>query len=294
MSVWFIVPSARPLAEVEPILRLWRKQGYRIGLWRDPDTAEGFEECLIIRPYEGYAKAVNALAAKALEVDPQADWLVCGGDDTEPDLNHTAEEIARECSAYFVDKAWPLCWSWPAGKTLKEARADGSAHQKKQALWSSFAAKALSTFGVMQPEHCAYEWSDHTFGVMQPTGDRYAFSKHQGSAPIDRVAGSPWMGREWCLRINQGKGPLWPEYTHMFSDEELQNVASKYGVFWQRPDLIHLHHHFQRESPAIDSKAIAKPVPPHLVEANSPEHWAKYKKIFEDRKRADFPGSEPL
>ena len=102
------------------------------------------------------------------------------------------------------------------------------------------------------------------------------------------------MGREWCLRINQGKGPLWPEYKHMFDDEELQCVATKLGVFWQRPDLIHLHRHFQRESDALDAKAVARPIPPHLVKANSKEHWDRVKALFEWRKANNFPGHEPL
>jgi hypothetical protein len=260
MSVWFVCPSARPPEEAEKCLSLWRQQGYKIALWRDDPVHDeaGFisrADLVMHGTYPGYAESVNRLAREVL-LDPSCDWIVTGGDDTEPDPNHTADEIAQECSHHF---AW------------ERAQRSGQFEEP------------------------------NTFGVMQPTGDRFAFSRAQsspqfphGSAPIDRVAGSPWLGREWCQRINQGKGPLWHEYTHMFSDEELQCVAIKYGVFWQRPDLIHLHHHFQRESPAIDSKAVARPVPAHLVEANSPEHWAKYKKLFEDRKRAGFPGSDPL
>ena len=132
-----------------------------------------------------------------------------------------------------------------------------------------------------------------TFGVMQPTGDRFA------GGSIDRICGSPWMGREFCKRINQGHGPLWPEYTHMWVDEELQHVAIKYGVFWQRPDLIHLHRHFQRESDALDSPALpvdgVKIKRPHfLEEANSNAHWTKYKGIFLNRQQRGVPGSEPL
>jgi|SRR5215831_13482206 len=127
-----------------------------------------------------------------------------------------------------------------------------------------------------------------TYGVMQPTGDRFA----QGS--IDRICGSAWIGREFARRIYGGKGPLWPEYTHMFADEELQEVAQKYGVFWQRPDLVHLHDHFMRESRALDSRAVQRPVPPHLAKWNTQEHWDQSKAIFTQRKREGFPGSEPL
>ena len=238
MSVWFCVPSARPPEEAEKCLSKWRRQGYKVALWRDSvEYPSGIADYVRVGKYPGYAKAVNALAFDVLRDDPLCDWVVTGGDDTDPDPNHTADEIALELRGGFPGP---------------------------------------------------------NFGVMQPTGDRFAFSKAQGSAPIDRVAGSPWLGREWCLRANQGKGPLWPEYTHMFVDEELQHVAIKYGVFWQRPDLIHLHHHYQRATDAIDSPAVGNPTPPHLVKVNKREHWDKYKIIFEARKRAGFPGSEPL
>jgi hypothetical protein len=245
MSVWLTIPSARPPAEAEPILAKWRQQGYRIALWRDGQEAWSFPDfCYQSEIYPGYAKAVNFLVSVVMERDPSCEWFVTGGDDVEPDMNHSAQEIAAQCSGYFYQS---------------------------------------------------------TFGVMQPTGDRF------DGGCIDRICGSPWMGREWCRRINQGRGPLWPEYTHMFVDEELQNVAIKYGVLWQRPDLIHLHHHFMRASTDLHSRAVAVseggkilygarqlPRPAFLDEANSGAHWSKYKGIFLERKRAGFRGSEPL
>ena len=112
-------------------------------------------------------------------------------------------------------------------------------------------------------------------------------------AYIDRVCGSPWMGREFCLRINQGRGPLWPEYFHMGEDEELQAVALKYGVLWQRPDLIHLHQHWGRALPG-EVMAPRTRMPKFLEKANSGAEWDKYKRLFAQRSAAGFPGSEPL
>lgn len=127
-----------------------------------------------------------------------------------------------------------------------------------------------------------------TFGVMQPTGDRFA----DGS--IDRIAGSPWIGREFSERMYGGRGPYWHEYRHMFVDEEIMEVAVKLGVFWQRPDLTHLHHHFMRASSAINSAAVSRAVPAHLVEVNSPAHWSRYQAKYLGRKASGFPGHEPL
>lgn len=139
-----------------------------------------------------------------------------------------------------------------------------------------------------------------TFSVMQPTGDRWGdtpqsrqqYGEHRG-AYIDRVAGSPWIGREFALRVNQGNGPLWPEYSHMGVDEELQAVAEKLGVFWQRPDLTHLHQHWGRPREG-ERFAQRDRMPAFLERANSPEEWARYKRIFGARKLTGFPGSEVL
>ena len=70
-----------------------------------------------------------------------------------------------------------------------------------------------------------------TFGVMQPTGDRWGAKPPNYEATIDRIAGSPWMGREFCRRMYHGGGPLYNGYYHNFADEELQCVAQKLGVY---------------------------------------------------------------
>ena len=123
---------------------------------------------------------------------------------------------------------------------------------------------------------------------MQPTGDRYA------GGCIDRIAGSPWLGREWCLRANGGRGPFWPEFTHMFSDECLKRTAEKLGVYWARPDLTHFHNHFMRETSAIDSEAVRKAVPQHLKQWNTPEHWDEMKAIFKRLEADHFAPCMPL
>ncbi len=124
---------------------------------------------------------------------------------------------------------------------------------------------------------------------MQPTGDRWG---DKNGAYIDRVAGSAWIGREFCRRAYGGKGPMWHEYFHMFNDQELQEVAIKLGVFWQRPDLIQLHRHWGR-GPENGIGSAAK-MPEFLRTANGPDNWRRMKGIFEARKAAGFPGSEVI
>ncbi len=234
-DIWFCVPSKRPPEEADPVLLKWAERGYNVAVWRDPGDPLVAADLMIIGPYRGYGSAVNQLG-QLVARKFGATWIVAGGDDTEPDPNHTAAEIATECEQRFFEGDNP-----PAP----------------------------------------------LFRVMQPTGDRYA------DGCIDRICGSPWIGAEFMLRMYGGRGAFFEGYRHMFVDEELQEVAIKMGCFWQRPDLIHLHRHFMRQSGAIDSPAIPARAPEFLQEANSPEHWDKYKKLFLERKAAGFPGCEP-
>ncbi len=213
--------------------------------------------------YPGYAVAVNELIAEAMTVDPSAEWFVAAGDDIEPDLNHSAEEIAGELASHFC--------MLHGGTVFLENVGDG---------------ETLRIAGYPA-----------TFGVMQPTGDRWGddavsrarYGEDRG-AYIDRVCGSAWIGREFAKRAYGGKGPLWPEYTHMYVDEELQEVSTKLGVLWQRRDLIQLHKHWGRE--ADGKPGDLKKMPEFLRKAN--EEMGKFKRVFEARKRAGFPGHEPL
>lgn len=265
MSVWLCVPSKRPSEEIRPTLKLWHDQGYKIALYVDsPDTdmpwqvAEGLANAVLSRevPYIGYAMAVNELIRFVAGNNPDAEWFVTGGDDVLPDPNHTAEEIAAECNKTFMVRG--------------EVR---------------IATRPL-------PDDLA------TFGVMQPTGDDFGAEPnnpdpHLRTPYIHRVAGSPWIGREFARRMYQGKGPYWPEYTHMGVDEELQAVAIKYGVFWQRPDLIHFHQHWGRPRQG-EKYGQASRMPAFLEKANSGGEWKRYKRIYTEREAAGFPGSEPL
>lgn len=275
VSVWLCLPSKRPFEQAAPILTLWRKQGYKIALARDTSA-----ECDIFYRaglcdwfnypldgvYKGYARSVNNLALEVLGPnpkgwsDPTCDWVVCAGDDTEPDASKSADELGRQFTEHFQ-----------------------------------------GTFGVVQ--FTGDRWGDHQnththtahrdgSGRCNQCGHMKDHYRHSVGAYIDRVAGSPWMGREFCLRANQGRGPLWPEYFHMGCDEELQAVATRLGVFWQRPDLIHLHKHWGRGE---GGKMVdANTMPGFLKRANSLEEWQKYKALFAQREAAGFPGSEPL
>ena len=241
------------MAEANACLAAWHKQGYRIAVTREPadGVLGGFPlglpmDVLPVHSYLGWARSVNLLVSYVMARYADAEWFVTGGDDYWPDLNHTAEEIARECSDRFRNVNIER-----TGETIE-----------------------------VHP----------TFGVMQPTGDRWGDHGDGKGAVIDRIAGSPWMGREFCRRMYHGTGPLYNGYYHNFADEELQCVAQKLGVFWQRRDLIHEHRHWARP------RGDVRDMPEWARKINDPAHsdWDKSKALFAARKAAGFPGHEPL
>ncbi len=248
-AVWVCIPSARPVPEVREWMKAWRKQGYKIALYRNTvDDLVGMDPELhadwcLCGEYPGYAQASNQLAAEILRMNPACEWLVFGGDDVTCDMSHTADEIAAQCSDHFRDDS-------------------------------------IRTIGLQ----------GETFGVMQPTGDRWGDDAAaramwpDAPAMIDRICGSPWIGREFARRVNGGKGPLWPEYFHNWADEELQNVAIKLGCFWQRRDLIHYHNHSLRMQ---GGKWL-----PHQQGFNA--DYMKMEPLFRKRQAAGFPGHEVI
>ncbi len=254
MNVWFCIPSKRPPEQARPVLEAWRDMGYRIAVCRDEGDAGVYPYDLAHhfqgQRYPGYAVATNSLISAVLQ---EADWSKLGGD-------------TRWC-VIGGDDVWPD----------PNKRADEIARECQEEFW----------YRATQATHhdpSEVDDSEGTFGVMQPTGDPWADG--QGRI-IERIAGSAWIGREFALRAYSGNGPLWPEYRHMFPDEELQCVAQKLGVFWQRPDLTQRHKHWARKV-----GATKEDMPEFLAEANSAAHWAKYKAIFQERKAAGFPGHE--
>jgi hypothetical protein len=257
MSVWFVIPSKRPLAEANACLDAWQERGYKVAVLREKD--DGMLDVDMQIPtagYIGWARSVNLLLANVMAYDPYADWFVTGGDDYFPDPTKTAEEIAAECKEHFC---------------------------KVNGLTAMATGKLLG---------------GKTFGVMQPTGDRWG--EKNGEATIDRIAGSPWMGREFCRRMYHGAGPMYNGYYHNFADEELQQVAQKLGVFWQRRNLIQEHRHWATARPRSEGhtgiSGDVRNMPEWARKINDPKlsDWDKSKALFAARKAAGFPGHEPL
>jgi hypothetical protein len=131
-----------------------------------------------------------------------------------------------------------------------------------------------------EPGQLEVQFVEHfrgTFGVMQPTGDKYAGWRDN--------AISPWLGLDWCKRINGGKGPYWCGYHHLYSDRELCTVATKLDVYWMNPAVTQLHEHWTRGYPDRLLWAARQRIK---------DREAADKALYYRREREGFPGSEPL
>jgi len=253
---WLCIPSARPDGGT---IGEWRDKGYRIAVWRDPGSPALKADYFVAKPYPGYAVATNHLVQAVMMIDSACEWLIGGGDDVSPDLAHSPEEIAEDCSSHFCEL-----------------------DQNRQVLNGS-------DIVILRASEVA------TFGVMQCTGDRWGADEPwarknwpQAPAYIDRICGSPWMGREFCRRANAGKGPLCEDYEHMYVDEHLQEYAKQLGILWQRPDLIQYHHHALRGGKSQSS------LPPHLKCRYEGSHFKDAKAIFDRHMAEKFAGLEPI
>ena len=134
-----------------------------------------------------------------------------------------------------------------------------------------------------QADELAAELTAHfgsTLGVMQPYGGDLSWS-----ANAQRIAWSPWLGREWCSRAYQGQGPLCPLYYHGWADLELRLVAEREGVFWARPDLIHRHETWKARIPRLLRPTHLR----HTVPAIPIDEA-----LFKQRQVSSFPGSALL
>jgi hypothetical protein len=98
-----VIPTARPLAEAEAVFAAWVNRGYKTAAWIDPGKPHpaGVHVALSGK-FPGYANAVNALCAEVLNRDPTAEWIVTGGDDIWPDMNHEPGAIAAQCRERFA------------------------------------------------------------------------------------------------------------------------------------------------------------------------------------------------
>lgn len=257
MSVWVCVPSARPVEQVLVWMGHWKAHGYKVALWRDDSQPLPGCDLTIGGTYPGYAVATNALVKEALLRDQACDWTVGGGDDVTCDNSHTADEIAAQCSAYFGQE------------DIVSRYAIGAIVCGKQAMQ---VLERVSTFGVMQAT--GDRWGDDAYGRAKWP---------EAPAMIDRICGSPWMGRSFCERVNQGNGPFWGEYHHNWCDQEMLEVCRKLGILWQRRDLTHYHNHSRRNGGDwLD------------FQKGFDADYRRMQPLFRARQAAGFPGSAPL
>lgn len=263
-KAWFCIPSARPVEQVIPVVERWRAQGYGVALWRDDPFV----------PTDGNAFAINS---SGITNQFGADVLfVCG---KYPGYAQCVNFMAARILSTHPEVDWIVTGgddTFPDPNKTGDEIADDFTRHFSQIGFDSTSGKPL--YG-----------QKNTFAVVQCTGDRWADSL---GVIIERIAGSPWLGRSWCERAWGGRGPLWPEFHHQFVDEALQVYAQHLGVFLQRPDLTHYHAHALRDTgDGVDAR---KRAPDHMAPWNTRKHWDESKAIFERLKAENFASCMPI
>lgn len=260
-KAWYCIPSVRPVDQVIPVVAAWKKMGYGVALWREIPFA----------PEEGYLPIAYG--------ERLTSEFGC-------DIMFAAREYPGYAKAVNAMAAHVLR-THPEVDWLVTGGDDTAPDPNKT---GDEIADGLSQYFYHIDGGCDNgSIVNCTWGVCQPTGDRWADDL---GVIIERIAGSPWLGREWCRRANAGKGPLWPEFRHMFGDEHCMEYAKHLGVFLQRPDLTHYHAHAQRI--AGTDKTGNAPAPAHMAQWNTRKHWDESKAIFERLKSTNFAECMPI
>lgn len=124
-----------------------------------------------------------------------------------------------------------------------------------------------------------------TWGMAQATGDPWA------GGSINDIAGSPYLGREWCERAHAGQGPFCPLFWHMEVDVAALWAAEREGVYLRCPWLNHRHDHFCRSGEEVSWN---NPVPKHLEFVNGGQHKAEATRFLQEFKQSYEAQWRPL
>jgi hypothetical protein len=152
MSVWYAIPSKRPVNEAMQVLDKWLKAGYRVAVLRDWDDPElPVHKNIRFPEYQGYGASVNYLMRWVLSEDPYCNWVVTGGDDYEPDSTIDPEKVAGECSEHFRSTFGVM---QPTGdRWMLDENGTGASERVCDAPWigREFALRMYGGFGPYYP-----------------------------------------------------------------------------------------------------------------------------------------------
>ncbi len=101
MSVWFVLPSARDVVAARETLTHWKDMGYKLAVLRQGERLGLCDIEVPTEEYQGWPNSVNHLAKTVIARDPEAEYVVAGGDDQLPDLQYPPSYIAECCNKYF-------------------------------------------------------------------------------------------------------------------------------------------------------------------------------------------------
>lgn len=111
-------------------------------------------------------------------------------------------------------------------------------------------------------------------GALQPTGDWYA--------ALSWCCPSPVVDAEFAKRFNGGMGVFWPEYYHLYCDQEFRDVTRRIGCLVET-DMIGFEHRHR-------TRGHADQLPAEKRQKIVARHDAD-KALFLSRQAAGFPGA---
>lgn len=180
--VYVLMPTAGKPHARETIDK-WFARGYRIALWQDPGAPILPHHVLIQEDYPGVWRAANVLAREVLQTHPStafdgtpvlATVCVFAGDDMDPDMNFTAQEIAAQYLERFPDGFGVM---QPCGDPQGEV-IDGK-HNAARICGSAW-------FGL--------GWAARSYGGLGPTDGRYHhFYGDESLYVVSGALGVRWM-----------------------------------------------------------------------------------------------------
>lgn len=161
MSVWFAIPTCNPDRASETFA-IWKRKGYKTAAAIDTGSRQPENVDIVIElDYVGYADAINRLCRDIVRTKPTA--IVIGGDDHDPDPDHTAEQVEGMFVRHF-----------PSLFGVMQPTGDGFSGNKRAAtcpwIGRGFIERAYGGKGPLWPEYFHFECDTELKAVAEKLG----------------------------------------------------------------------------------------------------------------------------
>jgi hypothetical protein len=175
LSVWFAIPSARPVDEARRCFNAWKNIGcYLAATRKDPEDGMrlNLDLCVSLPIYPGWPSAINHLAKEVLALDPDCAIVATGGDDCFPDPDFPAAQMEREFIKHFGGTLG-VCQP-TGGKPWSKGIIDGMRVQERLAwapwLGREYCQRGYGGIGPFWPDYGHFHADEELFNTAQMLG----------------------------------------------------------------------------------------------------------------------------